>query len=158
MKITDKYVFFYNDEFSQWHRAPMLIDGIRYNCAEQYMMHQKALLFDDTEIAGLIMSADFAAVQKKLGRAVKGFHQTKWDRYCLSIVYKGNLAKFSQNPELRKLILSFGDRVFVEASKFDSVWGVGFSEYDDEILNPENWRGTNLLGTVLTMVRNELKG
>lgn len=157
MKVTDKYVFFYNDEFSQWHRAPMIIEGVTYNCAEQYMMHQKALLFDDYEVAKLIMTADFPGVQKKLGKAVKGFKQIKWDRHCLAIVYAGNLAKFSQNTELRKLILSYGDRIFVEAATYDSIWGIGFNENADGIENPANWQGTNLLGNVLTMVKNELK-
>ena len=157
MKVTDKYVFFYNDEFSQWHRAPMTVNLIEYNCAEQYMMHQKAILFKDYTTAKLIMSADYAGTQKKLGRAVSNFNQKVWDRNCLSIVYRGNLAKFSQNDELKKLLLSYGDRFFVEVSQYDAVWGIGLNEYSTSIDNPADWQGTNLLGTVLTMVRNELK-
>ena len=157
MKITDKYVFFYNDEFSQWHTASMIIDDVAYNCAEQYMMHQKALLFKDYNTAKLIMSADYAGVQKKLGRAVNNFNRRVWDRNCLSIVYRGNLAKFSQNTDLKRLLLSYGDRFFVEAAERDAVWGIGLNEYSTAIENPIIWEGTNLLGTVLTMVRNELK-
>jgi len=156
MKITDKYVFFYNDEFSQWHRASMVIDDITYNCAEQYMMHQKALLFNDSNTAKLIMSAEIPRSQKALGRSVANFNQRLWDRRCLSIVYRGNLAKFSQNTELKKLLLSLGDRFFVEASEHDTIWGIGLNEFS-AIDNPIMWQGTNLLGTVLTMVRNELK-
>ena len=55
MKITDKYVFFWNGIYSQWYVAPMKIDGIEYNCCEQYMMHQKALTFGDLEIADEIL-------------------------------------------------------------------------------------------------------
>ena len=49
-RITDEYVFFHQSWPSQWHRAPMIIDNIHYNCCEQYMMAQKAKLFNDTQI------------------------------------------------------------------------------------------------------------
>lgn len=40
----EKFVFFYgkNSPFSQHFAVDFEIDGITYNCAEQYMMHQKA--------------------------------------------------------------------------------------------------------------------
>lgn len=38
------YTFFWRSQspFSQWHPASFVIGSITYNCAEQYMMHQKA--------------------------------------------------------------------------------------------------------------------
>jgi len=38
------YTLFWRREspFSQHHPANIIIDSISYNCAEQYMMHQKA--------------------------------------------------------------------------------------------------------------------
>ena len=40
----EKFTFFFGAEspFSQWHSAEFTVDGVHYNCAEQYMMHQKA--------------------------------------------------------------------------------------------------------------------
>lgn len=41
--------------FSQWWRSDFVIDGVSYNCAEQYMMAQKALLFGDEDVYRQIM-------------------------------------------------------------------------------------------------------
>ena len=92
MKITDKHVFFWNGIYSQWHKSLMTIDKIVYNSCEQYMMHQKALLFGDSEIAELIMNESNPKEQKKYGRMIKGFDKATWDKNCLAIVYEGNLS------------------------------------------------------------------
>lgn len=157
MKITDKYVFFWNGIYSQWHKAKMSIDGVDYNSAEQYMMHQKALLFGDTEIAEQIMEESNPREQKRFGRMIKNFDKALWDKNCLSIVYKGNIAKFTQNPELKEQMLATEDRIFVEASPLDYIWGIGLAEDAEGIDNPSNWLGLNLLGQALTLVKQELK-
>ena len=40
----ERFTFFFGaaSPFSQWHSAVFSVDGVEYNCAEQYMMHQKA--------------------------------------------------------------------------------------------------------------------
>ena len=157
MRITDKHVFFWNGIYSQWHKAPMTIDGIEYNSCEQYMMHQKALLFDDEEIAELIMQEENPKEQKKFGRMIKGFDKALWDKNCLAIVYEGNLAKFSQNPELKAEMLSTGNKIFVEASPLDHIWGIGLDEDAEGIDDPSYWLGLNLLGQALTLVKNQLR-
>jgi ribA/ribD-fused uncharacterized protein len=157
MKITDKYVFFWNGIYSQWHKAEMTIDGIEYNSCEQYMMHQKALVFGDTEIAEQIMEESNPREQKRFGRMIKNFDKAIWDKNCLAIVYKGNIAKFTQNPELKEQMLATEDRIFVEASPLDYIWGVGLDENAEGIDYPSNWLGLNLLGQALTLVKQELK-
>jgi ribA/ribD-fused uncharacterized protein len=157
MKITDKYVFFWGGIYSQWHKAPMVIDKIEYNSCEQYMMHQKALLFEDNEIAELIMKESNPREQKKYGRMIKNFDKATWDKNCLAIVYEGNLAKFTQNSELMAAILSTGDRIFVEASPSDHIWGIGMKEDHPDIEDPSYWLGLNLLGQALTLVKNKIK-
>jgi ribA/ribD-fused uncharacterized protein len=157
MRITDKHVFFWNGIYSQWHKAPMTIEKIEYNSCEQYMMHQKALLFGDEEIAELIMQEKNPREQKKYGRMIKGFDKATWDKNCLAIVYEGNLAKFKQNPELRYEMLNTGNRIFVEASPLDNIWGIGLDENAEGIDDPSYWLGLNLLGQALTLVKNQLR-
>jgi ribA/ribD-fused uncharacterized protein len=157
MKTTDKYVFFWNGIYSQWHKAPMTIDKIEYNSCEQYMMHQKALLFEDNEIAKLIMKESNPREQKKYGRMIKNFDKSTWDKNCLAIVYEGNLAKFSQNEDLKEEMLSTGNRIFVEASPLDNIWGIGLAEDTAGIDNPSFWLGLNLLGQALTLVKQEIR-
>ena len=157
MKITDNYVFFWNGIYSQWYKAQMTIDKMEYNSCEQYMMHQKALLFGDSEIAELIMNESNPKEQKKYGRMIKNFDKSVWDKNCLAIVYEGNLAKFSQNKDLKEEMLSTGNRIFVEASPFDNIWGIGMSEDSEGIENPSFWLGLNLLGQALTLVKQEIQ-
>lgn len=157
MKITDKYVFFWNGIYSQWHKAPMVIDKVEYNSCEQYMMHQKALLFGDLDIAAQIMMEENPREQKRFGRMIRNFDKYTWDKNCLAIVYEGNLAKFSQNPELAKQMLETQDRIFVEASPLDNIWGIGLAEDADNIDDPSYWMGLNLLGQALTLVKQELQ-
>lgn len=157
MKITNKFVFFWNGIYSQWHKANMTIDKIEYNSCEQYMMHQKALLFGDLETAELIMQESNPREQKRFGRMVKGFDKALWDKNSLAIVYAGNLAKFSQNQGLKKELLATGSRVLVEASPVDSIYGIGLAEDARGIEDPSNWRGLNILGSIITMVKNELR-
>jgi ribA/ribD-fused uncharacterized protein len=157
MKITDKFVFFWSGIYSQWHKAPMTIDKIEYNSCEQYMMHQKALLFGDDEIAELIMQEKNPREQKKYGRMIKNFDKSVWDKNCLAIVYEGNLAKFRQNFGLKKEMLETGDRIFVEASPVDNIWGIGLDENAEGVNDPSYWLGLNLLGQALTLVKAQIK-
>jgi ribA/ribD-fused uncharacterized protein len=156
MKITNKYVFFWNGIYSQWYSSRMTIDGIEYNCCEQYMMHQKALTFGDTIIAEMILESSDPKEQKALGRKVSGFNKDKWDDVCIGIVFKGNLAKFSQNELLKKTLLSTDDKILVEASPYDKIWGIGLAEDHPDIEDPSKWKGLNLLGWSITMVKKEL--
>jgi ribA/ribD-fused uncharacterized protein len=156
MRVTEKFVFFWNGIYSQWHKAPMTIDKIEYNSCEQYMMHQKALLFGDDEIAYLILQEENPKEQKKYGRMIKGFDKATWDKNCLAIVYEGNLAKFSQNEDLKAALLLTGDRIMVEASPLDNIWGIGLDENAEGIEDPSYWLGLNLLGQAITLVKNQL--
>ena len=156
MRVTDKYVFFWNGIYSQWYPSPMTIDGIEYNSCEQYMMHQKAITFKDYDIADEILEEDNPRNQKSLGRQIKGFDKTKWDAVCLDIVYKGNINKFTQNTSLLKLLKQTGDRIMVEASPVDKIWGIGMAENDKGVEDESNWKGLNLLGKALNMVKKEL--
>lgn len=156
MKITDKYVFFWDGIYSQWYHSPIVIDDVNYNCCEQYMMHQKALFFGDIETAKKIMKTPSPRDQKMLGRSVKNFNKDLWDRVNLNIVYKANLAKFTQIKELREALLNTGNRILVEASPYDQIWGIGMGEEEPGVENPINWKGQNLLGQVITLVKQEL--
>ncbi len=155
---TSKYVFFWNGIYSQWHMADMTIDGKTFNCCEQYMMYRKALLFGDMEIAKEIMETRYPKDQKALGRKIQGFDKAIWDKNSLAIVYRGNLAKFSQNEGLKKELLATGDRILVEASPVDNIWGIGLDEKAKGVEDPANWKGLNLLGQAITLVKNELRG
>jgi len=153
-----RFTFFWQEQspFSQWHRSAFEVDGVRYACAEQYMMAGKARLFGDAEVLARILESNSPRAHKALGRKVRHFDAARWEQAREQIVYEGNRAKFTQNPTLLKALLATAGTELVEASPLDRIWGVGLSEDDPRIRNPARWRGLNLLGKVLTRLREDL--
>lgn len=143
--------------FSQWYDCRFMVDGVLYHTAEQYMMAQKAALMGDDTVYKKIMAADDPNDYKTLGREVQGFDSTLWDHEKYNVVLQGNLAKFSQNPELFEFLDSTGDSVLVEGSPYDGIWGVKLSINDEKIQNPSEWQGENLLGFALMETRDILR-
>jgi len=108
--------------------------------------------------------------QKKLGRTIKGFDQNIWEKNREKIVYDANLAKFTQNPGkayfidnnnnccsgLKEQLLATADKMLVEASPLDKVWGVGLAPNDPRVYDPAQWKGKNLLGNALMKVRDSI--
>jgi ribA/ribD-fused uncharacterized protein len=156
-RVTEKFVFFWNGRFSQWYESPFTIGTMTYNCAEQWMMYQKACVFGDLETAVAVLSTSNPKEQKALGRKTKGFHLGVWNLLCLDIVRVGNLAKFQQNRELGDYLLETGDRVLVEASPYDKIWGIGMGMTDAGVEDPTKWKGLNFLGHVLNNVRDDIQ-
>lgn len=159
MKTTDKYVFFWKtgEVFSQWHPSTFVIEGITFKTAEQYMMYMKAKTFGDHEAAVKVLKTTDPREQKKIGRSVRNFDAAKWSEISRDVVYRGNRAKFTQNPAMKKQLMDTGNRELVEASPYDNIWGIGLDESDSRALDKTQWLGTNWLGEVLTKLREELK-
>lgn len=156
MRETDKFVFFYGGYLSQWHPCEFFVDGMTFNCAEQYFMHEKAKLFGDGEIARMVMEAEHPKIQKALGKRVTNFNEEKWNTVKQDVALFGNWAKFLYNEELAVQLIGTRNKILVEASPYDKVWGVGLPEDDPAIDNPDNWLGQNLLGIALMRVRSLL--
>lgn len=154
--ITDKYVFFWGGVCSQWYPSQFEINEQKFNCAEQYMMYKKALLFEDEDVANAIMATLNPREQKALGRKVRGFDKDVWEVECKEYVYEANYAKFTQNPKLLEELKSYGDREIVEASPKDKIWGIGMHETHPDILDKSKWQGTNWLGEAVMRVREQL--
>ena len=62
-----------NGYLSNWYLSEFTVDGIKFSSMEQYMMHEKALLFQDQETAKKILQTDNVAEIKALGRTVRHF-------------------------------------------------------------------------------------
>lgn len=121
------------------------------------MMYQKALLFNDMEIAGQILNTTNVGKIKALGRTVKNYEDIIWNGMRQIIVYKGLFEKFQQNIELKEKLLETQDNILVECAVQDRIWGIGLSMKDERRFELEKWQGQNLLGFSLMMVRTMLK-
>lgn len=161
-----KYLFFWGHRqtetitktcLSQWYPAPFKIDGISYPTAEHYMMAEKARLFGDQNILERILEASHPSQAKKLGRQIANFDYEVWNTRRFEVVVAGNVAKFGQNAQLKEFLLNTGQRVLVEASPVDRIWGIGMAQDDPQIENPDSWQGLNLLGYALMEARDVLR-
>ncbi len=142
---------------SQWQPSVFEVDIETYQCAEQYMMAEKARLFEDTATEALVMESTDPGQMQRLGKQVRPFEQSLWDKVKYSIVLQGNYYKFSQNEQLRNFLLSTGNAILVEASPLDAIWGIGLAADQPAAHNPNLWRGSNLLGFALMEVRDEIR-
>lgn len=143
---------------SQWYPAPFTMDDVRYATAEHFMMASKARLFGDEASARAILGAETPAEAKKLGRSVAGFDEQTWVAARADVVFRASIAKFSQDPVLRAFLVGTGERVLVEASPTDRIWGIGLAAADAHACDPHRWNGLNLLGFALMKARAELVG
>ncbi|GCB45675.1 hypothetical protein SNL152K_2966 [Streptomyces sp. NL15-2K] len=143
---------------SQWWPSPFSADGVTYATAEHWMMAGKARLFEDPEAERRVLAAEHPAEAKKAGRLVRGFDEAIWERERFGLVVEGSVHKFAAHDELREFLLNTGDRVLVEASPVDRVWGIGLAADDEAAQDPERWRGPNLLGFALMEARDRLRG
>ena len=141
---------------SQWWGARFVVGDHSYMSAEHYMMAEKARLFGDEATRKRILAASNPAAAKRLGREVKGFDEAAWAAARSGIVVAGNVAKFGQNPALADFLRTTGERVLVEASPADRIWGIGLAADHADAENPERWRGLNLLGFALMQARRAL--
>jgi ribA/ribD-fused uncharacterized protein len=57
---------------------------------------------------------------------------------------------------LKDYLINTGNRIIVEASPVDRIWGVGLAADNPEIIDPNKWNGLNLLGYALMEVRDRL--
>lgn len=168
---SPSHVYFVGSPFSQWFmrsfKSPMpcLSQTLEeqtgdviytFNCAEQYMMAAKAMMFEDYDTLDKIMAAKLPKEQKTLGRQVSNFDPEKWAAEARTIVTEGNLAKFRQHSDLREFLFATGDKKLVEGAFYDPVWGVKLAWDDPRILDEANWEGTNWLGECLMVVRKTL--
>lgn len=162
-----KYLYFWGHQpqrdgsvgagcLSQWWPSPFTVDGREYASAEHWMMWSKAMLFGDKAVAERVLAAKSPAEAKKLGRQVKGFTEAEWEQARRDIVVAGSVAKFGQHPDLKAFLERTGERVLVEASPLDRVWGIGLAADDPRAADPAQWQGENLLGFALMQARELL--
>ncbi|PCJ96814.1 MAG: GTP cyclohydrolase [Hyphomicrobiales bacterium] len=152
-----EYIFFTGGTYSNWCHSPFQINGIRFDCVEQYMMYEKAMLFDDIEAANMIMRTLNPSRQKAIGRSVRNYNETVWASKRFEIVLEGILQKFLQNKHMKEELLLSGNKHIVEAAPWDNIWGIGMADSHPDILDESKWRGKNLLGKAIMVVRDILR-
>ena len=145
-----------NGYLSNWYPSPFKVGNVEFSSMEQFMMYRKAGCFCDDAIAKRILFTDDVAEIKSLGREVSNYDEHFWNGVRQIVVYEGLLAKFSQNQDLKDRLKDTGGAVLAECAVKDLIWGTGLSMNDPNRFDMSKWRGQNLLGYTLMMVRERL--
>jgi ribA/ribD-fused uncharacterized protein len=164
---NSEYIFFWGHQaskdgiitkscFSQWWLSSFVVEDVLYYSAEHWMMAKKAELFDTVKVHEIINTKSPSEV-KTIGKEIENYDENIWKENRYEIVKQGTFHKFSQNQVLKTFLLSTKEKIIVEASPVDKIWGIGLAPDDKKINNPNNWRGLNLLGFALMEIRDELK-
>ena len=166
IRVNEKYACFYTEWLSNFRRTSFDYDyngegnPHRFFCTEQAFMYCKARFFNDLQTAQLILDANTPQEAKGLGRKVRNYVDAKWDKVRYDYMVAVNLERFRQDDFLKEKILNpeYDGKTFVEASPIDKIWGVGLALDDNNVFDETKWQGRNLLGKVLTEVRQIIKG
>lgn len=143
-----------NGYLSNWYLSEFTVDSISFSSMEQYMMYKKAVCFEDKETAAQILATNNTAEIKALGRIVANYNDHMWNGVRQIIVFKGLVAKFSQNNDLKQQLKATGTSLLAECAVNDKIWGIGLSMTDPQRLDTSKWEGQNLMGYALMMARN----
>ena len=156
MTMTDTHVYFWrnNTPFSNFYRKKFMYKGHSLLFSEQAFMIEKAFQFDPSKV-DLIAAVKYPQDAKGIGRQIRNYNDRIWSAKRYHVMVQVLEAKF-EDPELKEILLATEDRVIVEASPYDRIWGVGLSEEDNDLYTG-NWKGQNLLGKALMEVREKLR-
>lgn len=145
-----------NGYLSNWYPVKFTVDSVAFSSMEQFMMHKKAVYFGDYNIAKRILASNDVAYIKELGRLVSNYNESYWNGIRQIVVFEGLLAKFSQNESLQEQLKATNGSILAECAVKDRIWGIGLSMNDPNRLDINRWKGQNLLGYTLMMVRERL--
>ena len=145
-----------NGYLSNWFLSDFKKDDVLFSSMEQYMMYQKAKLFQDNVVASKILNTSDAGKIKALGRSVKNYNDIIWNGVRQIIVYEGLLEKFRQNEKKKKKLIETENAVLAECAVQDKIWGIGLSMKNENRFDMTQWKGQNLLGFSIMMVRKAL--
>lgn len=157
---TETAVYFWSNEAPYSNHFPCEFEdseGVSFNCAEQYIMAEKANIFGDIYASQKIMHTGDPKEQKRLGGRVQGYRESAWAEKCQEVMHLALTLKFEQNPPLKSMLLATGDKELIEASPTDCYWGIGLPLDNPNIKDKSKWRGQNMMGKSLMTVREELR-
>lgn len=130
-------------EFSNTYMVQISIDGELYPSVEHFFQASKFTVASGKQH---VMSAPTGKAAAINGKSRAYPIREDWNSVKEDVMMTGLRAKFTQYPELYRLLLSTDGATLIEASPTDSYWGIG----------PMN-TGRNRMGVLLMRLRDELK-
>ena len=150
------FVFFgQKHPMSNFARYNIKIDGKLYHSSEQYIQEQKALFFNQNQIASQIMTAVSPGECKYLSKNIPNYNHQSWCQQIPKVLNTALLCKFRQNPECLQTLKNTGRLLIGEATR-DTTWGIGLDLKNNDVQKEDKWIGSNLMGLQLMTIREEL--
>jgi len=169
-------------EFSFPEKNKVAVGEFTYSSVEHRLMHYKTQLMgterEKFEFANVNHYTDIQANQyadlrvnryadlqlmefaerKRIARNLKNYDDEVWSALRYQVALEAVRAKFLQNPQIQYELKMYPvDTQFVYANDSDLVWGTGLAYGHKHGADPLFWPGQNLLGRIISIVRNELK-
>jgi len=159
MKITEDLLLFYGSSEwpSNWNRRGFYVKEIFFPHGEAYMMYCKAMFFQDPVTAQKILNEPDPYKCKQLGLEVSPYVDEAWAANRIRFVRRGLLEKARHHEDVTNALIDSGERLIVEASRSDRIWGIGLNENDPRALDPKQWLGANGLGEGWMWARDRRK-
>lgn len=145
------------DLLSNWNDRGFTLKEVYFHTVECFMMYCKAKLMGDHVTAELILQEKNPAKCKELGRQVTPYIDSVWNEKADGYLIKGCLQKAREHVDVYEYLIATKGKLIAEASKSDTKWGVGLTKDDEEIYDPDKWRGDNRMGKVWMEVRRILE-
>ena len=165
IRCTDEFVYFYqNTPLSNWWASNPRIpyDGHDFASSEALYMYLKARGLGDDKVANEILALDDNAKltdRQRFAKAKSLGKKCKFNKFVFFAnrekwMYTALSAKYEVDEEFRRVLMSeeYRGLTFVEASPRDINWGIGLSV--SAAYEGKAWKGKNLLGKLLTQLRN----
>ena len=136
-KIKDEYGC-----FSNFAHYGFELDGKWWMTSEHYFQAQK---FCGTEYEETIRLLDNPMKAAEMGRNRNLPLREDWEQVNDDIMRRTVCAKFTQNKEIRDILISTGKETIIEKTTNDYYWGCG-----------KDGSGKNMLGIILMEIREKL--
>ena len=147
----------YLGPLSNFYKCKFDYNNVTYTSSEQFIQVTKASLFPDNEgLVHRMMNTHEPLELKKLGSSVRNYDDGIWKERAIELLLPGLKRKFQQNPHCGAFLINTGNRLIVEASRSDTLFGIGQGLGSPTLLNRETHIGKNIQGNMLMSIRDDL--
>ena len=156
-KTKDVTIFFSRESpFSNFYRSIFEIEEQRYTSVEQYLSYNKAIIFDEPDLATELLHIDEPKILKQKVKRLRKYDEDIWIDRAPALLKSALAAKFEQDDDLKQALVETGSTVLGEASPSDFFFGIGMSLNRHRAVDRSSWTGENLQGRTLMWVRDEI--
>ena len=127
-----------------------------FRSVEQFFHAAKATCFRDADALHRICNTDDPVKARRLGREIQGFDDALWKSCRARYMAAALFSKFTHGALERRLLLDTQDRLLVEASPHDGVYGIRMAAHTAAKASRHSWHGGNLLGHLLCITRSNI--